>query len=68
MLEPASDLGFENEAAPRPNVIGPLGAHLLESHVALQFGIAGHVDLAEAAGGVKPADLVARRRGRAGRH
>ena len=64
MLEPAGDLGLEQEAGPAGGVVGPLGLELLQRHLAVQLGVERHGDLAQAPPGVRPEDREPRAGGR----
>ncbi len=54
VLEPAGDLGLEQEACSADRVVGVLVEDLLERHLAVQLLIEGDVDGAQSAAGVGP--------------
>ena len=69
MLQPAGDLGLQNEPGPAVGVVGMLVLDLLQGHVPLKLLVAGHGDLAQAAFGMRAenAEPRAGRRGTADR-
>ena len=56
MLQPAGDLGLEQEPLAAGGVVGVLVEDLLQRHLAVQLGVEGHEDGAQAASGVGPQD------------
>ncbi len=56
VLQPAGDLGLEHEAGAAGWVVGVLLEDLLERHLAVQLGVQGDEDGAQAAAGVRPQD------------
>jgi hypothetical protein len=56
MLQPAGDLGLEQEAAPTGGVVGVLVEDLLERHLAVELGVQRDEDGAQAAPGMGPHD------------
>ena len=56
MLEPAGDLGLEQESAAALRVIGVRVEDLLERDLAMQLAVESHEDGAEPAAGVRPQD------------
>jgi hypothetical protein len=56
VLQPAGDLGLQQEAGAAGRVVGLLVADLLEGDLAVQFLVEGHEDGAQAAPGVRPQD------------
>ena len=56
VLQPAGDLGLEQEAGAADRVVGVLVEDLLERHLAVQLGVQGDEDGAQAAPGVGPED------------
>ncbi len=67
MLEPAGDLGFDEEARSALQVVGLALLDFLEGHLAMQLLIVGHEYFAQAALGVGPQDAKAHARGGLGR-
>ena len=60
VLQPAVHLSFEQEPRPAVRVVSVPLLNLLEGDLAVQFGILGDVDLAQATLGVWPENPVAR--------
>src|SRR5262249_61163831 len=60
MLQLAGDLGLQEEPRPALRLIGVPRLDLLEGHLAVEFLIAGHEYLAQAAPGVRPQDTKTR--------
>ena len=56
VLQAAGDLGLEQEAGPAGRVVGVLVEDLLERHLAVELGVEGDEDGAQAAPGVGPQD------------
>ena len=56
VLQPAGDLGLEQEPLPAGGVVGVLVEDLLERHLAVQLRVERHEDRAQAAAGVGPQD------------
>ena len=56
MLQPAGDLGLEQEPLAADRVVGVRVEDLLEGHLAVQLGVQGHEDGAQAAAGMRPED------------
>ena len=56
MLQPAGDLGLQQEPLAAGRVVGVVVEDLLERHLAVQLGVQGHEDGAQAAPGVRPED------------
>ena len=56
MLQPAGDLGLEQEPTAAGRVVGVLGEDLLERDLAVELGVQGDEDGAQAAGGMGPQD------------
>ena len=56
MLQPAGDLGLEQEPLAAGRVVGVVVEDLLERHLAVQLGVQRHEDGAQAAPGVRPQD------------
>ena len=56
MLEPAGDLGLDEEAGAAVRVVGVSGEDLLEGDLAIELGVEGDEDGAQAAGGMGPED------------
>ena len=56
MLQPAGDLGFQQEPGAALGIVGALGFDLLQRHLALELGVERDRDLADAALGVGPED------------
>ena len=54
MFEPAGDLGLDQEPLAAGRVVGVVVEDLLERHLAVQLGVEGHEDRAQAAPGVRP--------------
>ena len=54
MLQPAGDLGLDQEPGAAGGVVGVLGLDLLEGDLAVQLRIQRHEDDADAAAGVVP--------------
>ena len=54
VLQPAGDLGLDQEARPAGRVIGVLGLNLLERDLAVQLRISGHEHVADASPSVMP--------------
>ena len=59
MLEPAGDLGLQQEPSPAVGIVGTLGLDLFEGDLALELGIERHGDHADASAGVQVQDLEA---------
>ncbi len=66
VLEPAGDLGFEQEPLAAGRVVGMMVEDLLERDLAVQLGVEGHENRTQASAGVRPQDAkpqaVGRRR------
>ena len=56
VLQPAGDLGLQEEPLAADRVVGVVVEDLLERHLAVQLGVEGHEDGAQAAPGVGPED------------
>ena len=56
VLQPAGDLGLEQEPLAADRVVGVVVEDLLERHLAVQLGVEGDEDGAQAAPGVGPED------------
>ena len=56
MLEPAGDLGLQQEPRAAVGVVGALGLDLLQRHLALELGVERDRDLADAPLGMRPED------------
>ena len=56
MLQPAGDLGLEQEAGAAGRVVGVPVEDLLERHLAVELGVEGDEDRAQSAAGVGPED------------
>ncbi len=56
MLQPAGDLGLEQEPLPAGRVVGVAVEDLLQRHLAIQLGIQGDEDGPQPAAGVRPED------------
>jgi hypothetical protein len=63
VLQPAGDLRLVLEPAAVAGIVGIAVLDLLQRHVAVQLGVAGEEDLAEAAAGVGPQDAEPRPKG-----
>ena len=56
VLQPAGDLSLEHEAPAAVRVVGVAGEDLLERDLAVELGVEGDEDGAQAAGGMGPQD------------
>src|SRR5262249_3179436 len=56
VLQPASDLGLQEEARLADRIISVVGPELLQSDLAIQFGVESQEDLAQPTSGMRPDD------------
>ncbi len=64
MFEVGGDLGLEQESFAAHRAVRVLGSDLLESDLAVQLGVLGHVDLSQSSPGVRPEHAKPRTRAR----